>query len=111
LGDRGKTEFYEERLGFLSAVEPRLLGIELAYGGYAAFGTLKPDAFVKLTQNEVTTGTWEASTDYVADDEVVLAGGEVLQATEGGTSGATEPTAPGVGETVTDGTVTWLQVA
>jgi hypothetical protein len=48
VGVKEKTEFYEQRIGLLSAVEPRLLGVEIAYGGYIAFGTLKPAAFAKV---------------------------------------------------------------
>lgn len=48
IGVKSKTEFYEQKIGFLTAVEPRLLGVELAYGGYCAFGTLRPGAFAKL---------------------------------------------------------------
>lgn len=48
VGVKEKTEFYEQKIGFLTAVEPRLLGVELAYGGYCAFGTLRPGAFAKL---------------------------------------------------------------
>ncbi|OFB37969.1 hypothetical protein BA059_16875 [Mycolicibacterium sp. (ex Dasyatis americana)] len=53
---------------------------------------------------------WVTATAYSEGDYVSLSGGEILQATEGGTSDAAEPTAPGVGNTVVDGTVTWLQV-
>ena len=49
LGIRNRVEAYEERLGFLSAVEPKLLGVELAYGGYFASNVLNKDAFVELT--------------------------------------------------------------
>lgn len=48
IGRKGLFEFYEERIGILSAVEPSILGIEVAYGGYAAWGALDPTAFVKL---------------------------------------------------------------
>lgn len=48
IGVKEKTEFYEQRIGLLSAVEPRLLGVEIAYGGYVAFGTLRPTAFTKV---------------------------------------------------------------
>jgi|SRR5690606_21856858 len=54
---------------------------------------------------------WQAETAYSTGDQVTLGGGEVLEATAGGTSGTTEPTPPGVGETVTDGTVTWQQLS
>jgi chitodextrinase len=54
---------------------------------------------------------WQAETAYEIDDEVSLTGGAVLKATETGTSGENEPTAPGVSETVVDGTVTWVQVS
>lgn len=53
---------------------------------------------------------WAATTAYAAGDYVDLSTGEALKATEGGTSDAAEPTAPGHGESVVDGTVTWEQV-
>lgn len=49
IGKSNRTEFYEERIGLLSAVEPRILGVEVAYGGYIAYGTLDPTAFAKIT--------------------------------------------------------------
>ena len=48
IGRANRTEFYEERIGVLSAVEPKLLGVEVAYGGYAAYGTLDTTSFAKL---------------------------------------------------------------
>ena len=48
VGRREGTEFYEERIGVLSAVEPAILGVEVAYGGYAAFGTPDPTMFCKV---------------------------------------------------------------
>ena len=50
VGRRSGTEFYEERIGVLSAVEPAILGVEVAYGGYAAFGTPDPTMFCKVAQ-------------------------------------------------------------
>lgn len=49
VGVKSRTEVYEDRIGFLTAVEPRVLGVEMAYGGYLANGTLKPSAFAKVT--------------------------------------------------------------
>ena len=49
MGRKSMTEFYEQRLGILQAIEPKVLGVEVAYGGYAAFGTLDPTAFAKIT--------------------------------------------------------------
>lgn len=49
VGVKERAEVYEERIGLLSAVQPSLLGIEIAYGGYAAFGNVKPGAFAKVT--------------------------------------------------------------
>ena len=48
VGRTDGTEFYEERIGVLSAVEPAILGVEVAYGGYAAFGTPDPTVFAKV---------------------------------------------------------------
>lgn len=50
---------------------------------------------------------WAATTSYAVGDRVTLTGGEVLRATVAGTSGSTEPTAPAIGATVVDGSVTW----
>lgn len=49
VGVKSRTEVYEDRIGFLTAVQPKVLGVELAYGGYMASGTLKPAAFAKVT--------------------------------------------------------------
>ena len=49
VGNKRDTEFYEDRIGFLSAVEPKVLGVELAYGGYIAYGTLHAASFAKVT--------------------------------------------------------------
>lgn len=49
VGRSDQTEFYEERIGLLQAVQPKILGVEVAYGGYAAYGTLEPTAFCKIT--------------------------------------------------------------
>jgi hypothetical protein len=48
VGVANRTEVYEDRFGFLSAVEPKVFGVELAYGGYMASGTIKPLAFTKV---------------------------------------------------------------
>ena len=49
VGPSSLFEAYEEVIGLLSNVEPSILGIEVAYGGYIAKGTLEPTAFVPLT--------------------------------------------------------------
>jgi hypothetical protein len=55
---------------------------------------------------------WVQTTAYALGAYVRLAGGQLLQATTGGTSvTGSAPTAPGsVGGTVTDGTVTWKRI-
>lgn len=54
---------------------------------------------------------WAQTTDYALNAYVRLAGGAILQAKVAGKSvtGA-EPTAPAVGKTVVDGTVTWQRI-
>lgn len=74
---------------------------------------IRGDAYV-ITNHpaylEALATPWAASTAYTAGQFVELTGGERLEATTGGTSGTTEPTAPAtVGGTVTDGTVTWTR--
>ncbi|MBT56597.1 MAG: hypothetical protein CMF72_24755 [Mameliella sp.] len=51
VGVKSRTEVYEDRFGFLSVVEPKVFGVELAYGGYMASGTVKPGAFAKVVPN------------------------------------------------------------
>jgi hypothetical protein len=54
---------------------------------------------------------WATTTAYAVDDVVSVAANEYLQVTVAGTSDSTAPTAPELGATVTDGTVTWERVA
>lgn len=54
---------------------------------------------------------WAVSMVAAVGDHAELSTGEVLQATVAGTASATtEPTAPGFGNTVVDGTITWDQI-
>jgi len=48
VGRKNAFEFYEERIGLLSAVVPTVLGVEIAYGGYYAYGFLDATAFSKI---------------------------------------------------------------
>lgn len=48
VGNRSLFEYYEVQLGLLQAIEPSILGVELAYGGYAASGFLEPKGFCKI---------------------------------------------------------------
>lgn len=57
------------------------------------------------------TAQWAATTVYALDDTVILSGGESLKVTTAGTSGAVEPTAPVLGATVADGSVTWTRIS
>lgn len=57
------------------------------------------------------TSFWAAATAYTVDQKVALTGGQVLKVTTAGTSGASEPVAPDLGATVTDGTVVWTRIA
>lgn len=49
VGNSMGFEFYEERIGLLSAVEPAILGVEVAYGGYVAAGMMEATGFAKVT--------------------------------------------------------------
>lgn len=48
IGASRWTEVYEERIGLLQAVNPSILGVQIAYGGYVAYNTIKPTAFCKV---------------------------------------------------------------
>ena len=49
VGHATDYEVYEEVVGLLSAVEPALFGVQVAYGGYVAMGAVNPEGMVKLT--------------------------------------------------------------
>ena len=49
LGPSDGYEVYEETIGLLTAVEPSILGVEVAYGGYLAYGMINADQFCKIT--------------------------------------------------------------
>lgn len=54
---------------------------------------------------------WVQTTAYSLGNRVRLAGGQILEATQGGTSvTGSAPTAPAVGGSVTDGTVHWKRL-
>jgi hypothetical protein len=55
----------------------------------------------------LTSAPHAISTAYTKGTVVYLAGGQELTAEVAGTSSGTPPTAPAVGATVVDGTVTW----
>lgn len=49
VGRKDRFEYYEQRIGLLSAIVPRVFGVEIAYGGYYAHGFLDATAFAKIT--------------------------------------------------------------
>ncbi len=49
VGNHTLFEVYEEVIGLLSVVEPSILGVQVAYGGYVAWGTLSATGIVPLT--------------------------------------------------------------
>jgi hypothetical protein len=48
IGPSNLFEVYEDVIGLLSVIEPSILGVEVAYGGYLAYGHTGPAAFVPL---------------------------------------------------------------
>lgn len=52
VGRSSLFEFYEERIGLLQAIEPKYLGVQVAYGGYAAWGNLDATGFTKVEVEE-----------------------------------------------------------
>lgn len=59
VGPSNMYEFRENTIGLLTAVEPSILGVEVAYGGYAAYGMLEAKAYCKITP---PVGTFAAAT-------------------------------------------------
>ena len=64
VGPSALFEVYEEVIGLLSVIEPSILGVEVAYGGYVAFGSMATAAFVPLG-----TGALTLPTAMETDDE------------------------------------------
>jgi HK97 family phage major capsid protein len=60
IGASGAYEVYEEVIGLLSAVEPSLLGVEVAYGGYLAHAAVFPEGLARITPFGVTPTAAEA---------------------------------------------------
>lgn len=56
VGRNSRFEVYEQRIGLLEAVEPKVFGVEIAYGGYAAWGFLDATAFAKVTVEDAGGG-------------------------------------------------------
>jgi hypothetical protein len=89
IGPSSLFEAYEDVIGLLSVIEPSILGVEVAYGGYLAYGHTHPGAFVPLTiagtlptaAPEEGNGNGEAKSAK-ADDETGNGGGN------GGAKGA-----------------------
>lgn len=48
IGRKSKFECYEQRVGFLTAVNPSVFGVTLAYGGYVANGYVSTGGFAKI---------------------------------------------------------------
>jgi hypothetical protein len=54
VGPSDLYEVYEQEIGLLSVIEPSILGVQVAYGGYLAYGGLQTSAYVALDLSAVT---------------------------------------------------------
>lgn len=61
VGWSGAYEVYEEVIGLLTAVEPSLLGVEVAYGGYIAHNYVAPAGVAQITGAVAGTASAEKS--------------------------------------------------
>jgi HK97 family phage major capsid protein len=55
VGPSSLYEVYEETIGLLSVIEPSILGVQVAYGGYLAAGSMAQPGFVPLDLSAVTS--------------------------------------------------------
>jgi hypothetical protein len=69
IGPASLFEVYEEVLGLLSVIEPSILGVQVAYGGYVAYGGLAGSAFVPLDLSAVTNLPTMAEAEETAADD------------------------------------------
>ena len=76
------------------------------------WGIQAPDTAITTTETGSSTVGWKAGVYYSAPGVVIDANSNVWQVTTVGTTGASNPftTSPTVGDTVTDGSVTWTCV-
>ena len=66
VGNSQLYEVYEEVIGLLSVIEPSILGVQVAYGGYLAYNSLAQTAFVGLDLSAVTSMPTAAEMDISA---------------------------------------------
>jgi HK97 family phage major capsid protein len=69
VGPSTLYEVYEEVIGLLSVIEPSLLGVQVAYGGYVAFGSLDTLSFIPLTVVGTLPTLAEAETQPAPEGE------------------------------------------
>jgi len=76
VGPTDLYEVYEENIGLLSVIEPSILGVQVAYGGYLAYGTLAGGAYVPLDLSAVTSlpTVMEAEAEAEAEAEGATGG-------------------------------------
>jgi HK97 family phage major capsid protein len=63
VGNSTLYEAYEEVIGLLSVVEPSILGVTVAYGGYVAYGAVEGTGLIPLTAPAGMTEVEAASLD------------------------------------------------
>jgi HK97 family phage major capsid protein len=69
VGNSSLFEVYEQVIGLLSVIEPSILGVQVAYGGYVAWGALQGAALVPLTPPAGMPTMIEADEEPPADEE------------------------------------------
>ncbi|HWK27425.1 MAG TPA: hypothetical protein VNS09_12730 [Solirubrobacter sp.] len=90
----------------IDALEIAKGGIDRAIHGYLQTFEVRPEAVVR-----VGTPAARANTTAYTYGQLVKASAVVYRCVAAGTSAGSAPSAPAVGATVTDGTVTWLRLA
>jgi hypothetical protein len=72
VGNSAFYEVYEEVIGLLSVIEPSILGVQVAYGGYLAYGALASAALVPLTAPAGMPTLAEMSLDAMSERGTVV---------------------------------------
>jgi len=94
VGPSTLYEVYEEVIGLLSVIEPSILGVQVAYGGYLASGIMDAGSYVPLDASLLTLPTMADGSDVEPTDISAKAPEDTPGAVDSGETEVAESNAP-----------------